>query len=88
VTGLDKVVPSVAAALADVVDGNTVAVAGFGVSGIPSVLIQALLDRGTTDLEAPNGWSRSTPATSLASRFQSTPDTCSYRAGNTTHAGC
>jgi hypothetical protein len=23
-----------------------------------------------------------------ASRFQSTPDTCSYRAGNTTHAGC
>jgi 3-oxoacid CoA-transferase subunit A len=50
-TGLDKVVPSAAAALADIVDGATVAVAGFEVSGIPSVLIQALLDRGRTDLE-------------------------------------
>ncbi|WP_375002501.1 CoA transferase subunit A [Aeromicrobium sp. CTD01-1L150] len=50
-TGLDKLVPSAAAALADVVDGATVAVGGFGVSGVPSVLIQALLERGTTDLE-------------------------------------
>jgi 3-oxoacid CoA-transferase subunit A len=50
-TGLDKVVPSAAAALADIVDGATVAVAGFEVSGIPRVLIQALLDRGRTDLE-------------------------------------
>jgi 3-oxoacid CoA-transferase subunit A len=50
-TGIDKVVPSAALALADVTDGASVAVGGFGVSGIPSVLIQALLDRGTTDLE-------------------------------------
>jgi len=35
VTGLDKVVPSAAAALADVPDGATLAVGGFGVSGNP-----------------------------------------------------
>jgi 3-oxoacid CoA-transferase subunit A len=50
-TGLDKVVPSAAAAVADVADESTVAVGGFGVSGIPSALIQALLDRGAGDLE-------------------------------------
>jgi 3-oxoacid CoA-transferase subunit A len=49
---MDKVVLSAAEAVADIPDGATVAVGGFGLCGIPSVLIQALLEAGTTDLEA------------------------------------
>src|SRR3954466_16037482 len=49
---MDKVVQSAAEAVADVPDGATIAVGGFGLCGIPSVLIQALLDAGTSDLEA------------------------------------
>ena len=48
---MDKVVPDAAAAVADITDGATVAVGGFGLCGIPSVLIQALLDGGAGDLE-------------------------------------
>ncbi|WP_205471940.1 CoA transferase subunit A [Nocardioides sp. SYSU D00038] len=49
---MDKVVESAAAAVADVADGATLAVGGFGLCGIPSVLIEALLAQGTRDLEA------------------------------------
>ncbi|NYE36075.1 3-oxoacid CoA-transferase subunit A [Nocardioides cavernae] len=49
---MDKVVSSAADAVADIPDGATLAVGGFGLSGIPSVLIDALLDAGTSDLEA------------------------------------
>lgn len=49
---MDKVVHSATEAVADIRNGMTVAVGGFGLCGIPSVLIQALLDSGTTDLEA------------------------------------
>jgi len=49
---VDKVVTSAAEAVADIPDGATLAVGGFGLCGIPSVLIRALLDAGTTDLEA------------------------------------
>jgi 3-oxoacid CoA-transferase subunit A len=49
---VDKVVTSAAEAVADIPDGATLAVGGFGLCGIPSVLIQALLDAGTSDLEA------------------------------------
>ncbi len=47
---MDKVVPDPAAAVADIPDGASLAVGGFGLCGIPSVLIQALLDRGVGDL--------------------------------------
>ncbi len=50
--GLDKVVASAAAAVADIASGSTVAVGGFGLCGIPSVLMDALLDAGVSDLEA------------------------------------
>ncbi len=43
---MDKVVASAAEAVADIPDGATLAVGGFGLCGIPSVLIQALLDAG------------------------------------------
>jgi len=49
---VDKVVQSAADAVADITDGASIAVGGFGLCGIPSVLIQALLDAGVTDLEA------------------------------------
>src|SRR3954447_534618 len=49
---MDKVVPSAAQAVADIPDGASLAVGGVGLCGIPSVLIAALLDAGTTDLEA------------------------------------
>ena len=49
---MDKVVASAAEAVADIQDGATLSVGGFGLCGIPSVLIQALLEAGTTDLEA------------------------------------
>ncbi len=46
-----KVWSSAAEALADVVrDGMTIAVGGFGLSGIPSNLIEALRDTGARDL--------------------------------------
>ncbi len=49
---MDKVVRSAAEAVADIPDGATLSVGGFGLCGIPSVLIGALLEAGTTDLEA------------------------------------
>jgi 3-oxoacid CoA-transferase subunit A len=49
---VDKVVATAAEAVADIPDGVTLSVGGFGLCGIPSVLIQALLEAGTTDLEA------------------------------------
>jgi 3-oxoacid CoA-transferase subunit A len=49
---VDKVVASAAEAVADIADGSTLSVGGFGLCGIPSVLIEALLESGATDLEA------------------------------------
>ncbi len=49
---MDKVVASAAEAVADVADGARLAVGGFGLCGVPSVLIDALLEAGTADLEA------------------------------------
>lgn len=46
----DKVAPSFAAAVADVTDGSTLAVGGFGVCGVPFGLIDALVERGVRDL--------------------------------------
>ena len=46
---MDKVV-DVAAAVADIPDGARLAVGGFGLCGIPSTLIAALLDQGASGL--------------------------------------
>jgi len=48
---VDKVVSSAAEAVADIGPGATLAVGGFGLCGIPSELIAALLDAGVSDLE-------------------------------------
>ena len=50
---MNKLYPSATAALADIVkDGQTVAVGGFGLCGIPEALIAALRDSGVTNLTA------------------------------------
>ncbi len=48
---MDKVVPDAAAAVADIRSGASLAVGGFGLCGVPSVLIAALLEAGVDDLE-------------------------------------
>ncbi|WP_116040435.1 CoA transferase subunit A [Amycolatopsis palatopharyngis] len=47
---MDKVIESAGEAVADVPSGATIAVGGFGLSGIPDALIDALLDSGVSDL--------------------------------------
>lgn len=51
---IDKTYPSVAAAVADIPDGATVMIGGFGASGSPVELIHALIDHGATDLTVIN----------------------------------
>ena len=48
---MDKVVGSAAEAVADIPSGASIAVGGFGVCGVPNVLITALLDAGVDGLE-------------------------------------
>ncbi|MEU0316480.1 CoA transferase subunit A [Nocardioides sp. NPDC006273] len=48
---MDKVISSAAEAVADIPSGATLTVGGFGLCGIASVLINALLEAGVTDLE-------------------------------------
>ncbi len=47
---MDKVVASAAEAVADVADGSSLAVGGFGLSGIPWITIAALYDQGARGL--------------------------------------
>jgi 3-oxoacid CoA-transferase subunit A len=47
---MDKVFRTCAEAVADIPSGASLAVGGFGLSGIPHNLIQALLEQGATDL--------------------------------------
>ena len=51
---IDKTVSSTAAAVADVVDGATVLIGGFGEAGSPIELIHALIDQGATGLTVVN----------------------------------
>lgn len=48
---MDKVVASAVEAVCELEDGASLAVGGFGVCGIPSFLIAAVLEQGATDLE-------------------------------------
>lgn len=48
---IDKVVGTAAEAVADVTNGASLAVGGFGLCGIPEALIDAVLALGVTDLE-------------------------------------
>ena len=48
---MDKRVATAAEAVAGIPSGASIAVGGFGLVGVPIVLIRALLDSATTDLE-------------------------------------
>ena len=48
---MDKVVATAAEAVQDVRSGSSLAVGGFGLCGVPSALIAALLDSGVDELE-------------------------------------
>jgi 3-oxoacid CoA-transferase subunit A len=47
---IDKTIATAYEAVADIPSGASIAVGGFGLCGIPMVLIQALLERGTREL--------------------------------------
>ena len=47
---IDKIVPTPAEALADVPDGATVMIGGFGTAGLPDDLTDALIEQGARDL--------------------------------------
>ena len=49
---MDKVVSTAAEAIDGIVDGSSLSVGGFGLCGIPSVLIAAIHDAGVSNLEA------------------------------------
>jgi len=51
---INKIAPSVAAALAGVKDGATVMIGGFGTAGIPNELIDGLIAQGARDLTVVN----------------------------------
>jgi 3-oxoadipate CoA-transferase alpha subunit len=51
---IDKTVTSVEAAVADIFDGATVMIGGFGTAGMPSELIDALIARGPRELTIVN----------------------------------
>jgi len=51
---IDKIVPSVEAAVADIGDGTTIMLSGFGGAGMPSELIDALIEQGAKDLTIVN----------------------------------
>lgn len=51
---INKIAPSIEAALADVQDGSTVLIGGFGTAGIPNELIDGLIAQGARDLTVVN----------------------------------
>ena len=51
---IDKIVPSLQQAVADIRDGATVMISGFGTAGIPGELIDALIAQGARDLTVVN----------------------------------
>jgi 3-oxoadipate CoA-transferase alpha subunit len=51
---IDKIVASVAEALADIRDGSTIMIGGFGGAGMPTELIDGLIEQGARDLTIVN----------------------------------
>ena len=51
---INKILPSAEAAVADIHDGATVLIGGFGTAGMPSELIDALIAQGARDLTIVN----------------------------------
>jgi len=47
---INKIVSTLAAAVADIHDGATIMIGGFGTAGMPSELIDALIEHGAREL--------------------------------------
>lgn len=47
---INKVCPSIETALANIADGSTILIGGFGDAGCPKELIDGLIDQGACDL--------------------------------------
>ena len=65
---IDKTVASVASAVADIGDGATVLIGGFGTAGMPSELIDALGYRGDYSFEVFNDDYVQLPLATVAAR--------------------
>src|SRR5258705_134913 len=53
---INKIVPTAAAAVADIHDGATVMIGGFGTPGMPSQVIDALIDKDARNLRPVMAW--------------------------------
>ena len=51
---INKIVPSLEAAVADIRDGSTILIGGFGGAGMPSALMSALIAQGAKELTVVN----------------------------------
>jgi len=51
---INKIVPSLATAVADIEDGSTIMIGGFGNAGMPAALIDALIAQGARELTIVN----------------------------------
>ena len=51
---INKIVPSLEQAVADIADGSTILIGGFGGAGMPSALISALISQGARGLTVVN----------------------------------
>lgn len=51
---INKIVPSLEAAVADIADGSTILIGGFGGAGMPSELMSALIAQGAKELTVVN----------------------------------
>ena len=51
---INKIVPTLAAAVADIADGSTILIGGFGGAGMPSALMGALIAQGAKGLTVVN----------------------------------
>src|SRR5689334_14073420 len=51
---IDKTIPTAVAAVADIPDGATIMIGGFGTAGMPAELIDALIAQGARDLTIVN----------------------------------
>jgi len=69
---INKICPTVESTVADIADGATVMIGGFGTAGLPNELVEALIDRGARELRS----STTTPATETPAWLR-----CSRRSG-------
>ena len=89
---IDKTVATAAAAVADIRNGATVMIGGFGTAGMPSELIDALIDQGARELTIVNN-NAGNGEVGLAALLKAKPaptdkDIMDTMSGNLCRCGC